>query len=191
MLPSAQAGSARRSRTVRGPAQADRCQLCSATLGERHEHLYTAVSGALRCACGGCARAFAGPGGRFLRVAPCVRALAEDLIDDAQWAALGLPLGLCWLSTRRRDGQVIACLPGPAGPSYAQPEADAWTELCAARPEIAAIPPDTEALLVRRVESVREHWQVSIDECHRLVALMRSSPFLLDDFFAGLRRVAS
>jgi Family of unknown function (DUF5947) len=176
--------------TQLAPGQ-QRCELCSAALGERHDHLLALDGGELRCACPGCALAFAAQGARFRRVLPRVRRLRDDLVADSLWAALGVPVGLAFFSRRSRTGQVVACFPGPAGPTHAYPPALAWAALCEAAPDLAAIMPDTEALLVRRLGGVREHWRVSIDVCQRLVAFMRAGTASVDTFFATLEETAS
>jgi hypothetical protein len=51
---------------------------------------------------------------------------------------------------------------------------EAWSELVARNPVIAELAPDVEALLVNRLGDQRDYFRVPIDECFKLVGLVRS-----------------
>ena len=70
-------------------------------------------------------------------------------------------------------GRVVAFYPSPAGATESLIELDAWETIERDNPPLAAIQPDVEALLVRRIGSLREHYLVSIDHCYHLVGLVR------------------
>jgi len=156
-----------------GATAVERCQLCHAVLDPRHEHLLEPDTRDLRCACTACALLFAFPGARRVRVAHRAERLHDVHLDDSCWATLGVPAGLAFFTTRGATGEIFAYLPGAGGATATRPRAEAWTAVCEAHPAIADIPPDVEALLVHRVDGASEHWRVSIDLCHRLVALLR------------------
>ena len=50
---------------------------------------------------------------------------------------------------------------------------EGWTELVDDNPVLAKLEPDVEALLVNRLAQTREYYRVPIDECYKLVGLIR------------------
>lgn len=44
----------------------------------------------------------------------------------------------------------------------------------AANPVLRDMEPDVEALLVNQARGAREHWLVPVDDCYRLVAVVRT-----------------
>ena len=51
--------------------------------------------------------------------------------------------------------------------------AAAWQRLIVTCPQLASVEPDVEALLVNTVHGLDHHWIVSIDDCYRMVAVVR------------------
>jgi hypothetical protein len=73
-----------------------------------------------------------------------------------------------------RAGRVMAFYPSPAGPTESLLELDTWDEIERANPALADVEPDVEALLVNRARGARDYFVVPIDDCYRLVALIRT-----------------
>lgn len=73
-------------------------------------------------------------------------------------------------STAKR---VVAFYPGPMGATESHLSLTAWGEIEAANPVVATMEPDVEALLVNRVGGARRQWLVPIEDCYRLVAVIR------------------
>jgi hypothetical protein len=69
--------------------------------------------------------------------------------------------------------RVMAYYPSPMGPTESQLELTAWTALEAANPILRTLVPDVEALLVNRARGARQHFVAPIDDCYRLVGLIR------------------
>lgn len=77
----------------------------------------------------------------------------------------------------------------------------AWEALVADNPVLEELEPGTEALLVNRVDSMREHYRVPLDRCYELVGLMRQhwrglsggpeAWNVIHDFFAKLKEQSS
>jgi hypothetical protein len=170
------------------------CELCAAALAEPHDHLFEPEHRHLRCVCRACHLLFPSSGAvRLLRVHP--RATRWTVaIDDATWAALGVPVGLAFFFTTHRSDEVMATFPGPAGTIESTVPRDAWLRLCDASPALARLVADTEALLVSRTGARRHGFLVSIDHCYELAGLLRSGrgPMSMidsgavDAFFADL-----
>ena len=152
----------------------DVCDLCSAPLGERHDHLVDAQSRDLRCTCGPCASLFGiGKEGRWKRVRHRADRLHGFHLEDDSWNALGIPIELAFFFRSSRDHRVVAMYPSPAGATESLLSLDAWARVEKENPVLGDLEPDVEALLVRRGRGGREHYRVSIDACYALVGRIR------------------
>jgi hypothetical protein len=150
------------------------CELCSAALGPEHSHLVELASRKLVCACDPCAVLFSSQAApRYRRVPRDVRRLPDLQLSDAQWNGLMVPTGLAFLFYSSQAGRVVAVYPSPGGPTEAALEA-AWDDIVRDNPVLRTMQPDTEALLVNRMGSARDHYLVGIDECYKLVGLVRT-----------------
>jgi hypothetical protein len=95
---------------------------------------------------------------------------------------------------------VVAFYPGPAGATESLVSLAAWNAIVSANPALAGLQPDIEALLVDRRGNARDSFLVSIDECYRLVGIIRTHwrglsgggqvQEELARFFAGLKGTA-
>ncbi|MEU1403189.1 DUF5947 family protein [Streptomyces sp. NPDC005728] len=151
-------------------AEAEVCDLCAAPTADEHPHLYDISAAEVRCVCGPCSVLFADDGageGRH-RLVPR-RRLRLPPVDTA---VLGVPVGLVFF-VPRSDGTVTAQGPSPAGAMRWEVDAAAWQRLIATFPQLASMEPDVEALLVNTVRGLDEHWIVPVDDCFRMVALVR------------------
>lgn len=165
-------------RLMREREPEERCDLCAAGIGADHRHLVEVATGSLRCSCRACALLFGDGGahaGRFRVVPEHVRLLTGFRLTDDQWDAMLVPVGMAFFHRSSRAGRIVAQYPGPAGATGASLAPEAWRALEAANPVLAELEPDVEALLVNRVGRARDHLMVPIDECFRLVGLIRSS----------------
>ncbi|EGG47462.1 MULTISPECIES: DUF5947 family protein [Streptomyces] len=154
----------------RRAADAERCDLCGVPLPAEHQHLYDTERQRLHCGCRPCALLFAEGGtaeGRY-RLVP-ERRLRLPPVDTG---ALGVPVGLAFF-VRRPDDTVTAHYPSPAGATRWEPEAEAWRAVVDRHPELAGLRPDVEALLVNTAWGMSHHWITPIDDCFRVVALVR------------------
>jgi len=167
----------RRRAAERPAAEAEaRCELCAAPVGAGHRHLLDRHDGVPRCACAACAVLFANaPGNRYALIGDRRLHLADFALDDAVWAALEVPVRVLFAYRDSAAGRVVARYPSPAGAVEAPLEPEVWAGLERANPVLRGLAPDVEALLVdRRRESAPGHWIVPIDDCHRLVAVLRT-----------------
>jgi hypothetical protein len=151
-----------------------RCELCALPLASKHPHLFERTRRTIVCACDPCATLFGMIDSRgYSRIHPMVRRLEGLAVDDAAWSALGVPVGLAFLS-RSAGGEVIAAFPGPAGATTALVNPEAWNAIAARHPGLEDLQPDVEAWLVNRMSAEPLHYRVSIDHCYRLAGLVRS-----------------
>ncbi len=159
----------------RAAAVRERCELCDAELAAEHSHLIEPASRRLVCACEACALLFSGQaGGRYSRVPRRVRYLSEFRLTDASWDSLSLPIDLAFFVHSSPAGGVIALYPSPAGATESLVPAEAWEVLASENPMLRDLEPDVEALLVNRVGGARDYFRVGIDECYKLVGVIRT-----------------
>ncbi len=86
---------------------------------------------------------------------------------------LHLPIQLAFFFKTGTTGQVVAFYPSPAGATESLLSLEAWQELEAENPVLAELDHDVEALLANRVGPARDYYRVPIDECYKLVGLLR------------------
>lgn len=154
----------------------ERCELCALPLAERHEHLLDLKTRRLACACTGCALLFE-TGGHiqqtWRRLPRDARYLASTELSGPEWASLGIPIELAFVSFNSTTGEWVAAYPSPAGVVTAEVDAEAWSALAAAHGELAALASDTEALLIDRMSQPRGCYIVPLDFGYRLAGLIR------------------
>jgi hypothetical protein len=142
----------------------ERCDLCGTPIAEAHDHLLDIATQRLECCCPACSLLLAGnPQANKRCVEHRIEALEEPSIDDALWDALGVPIGLAFFV--KRAGRTSVVYPGAGGPVTA--ELGNLPEL------LIDVEEEVEALLVNRLGGAPREYRVSIDECHRLVGLVR------------------
>jgi hypothetical protein len=90
-----------------------------------------------------------------------------------EWDDLMIPIALAFFSFSTPADRVVAQYPGPAGAAESLLRLHAWHEISEANPVLHTLQPDVEALLVNRVGATREYFIVPIDECYKLVGLIR------------------
>jgi hypothetical protein len=100
--------------------------------------------------------------------------LAGFVLDDLVWAELRIPVDIAFFFRSSREQRVMAFYPSPLGPTESLLELEAWRELEEANPALLEMQDDVEALLVDRARGERRYWLVPIDDCYRLVALIRT-----------------
>ena len=154
-------------------ATAEKCDLCRSPLAEGHQHLLDAANRRLECACDACAILFSGENQKYRRVPRRIRFLPDFRITDAQWNGLSIPIGIVFLFRNSVSDRVMALYPSPAGPVESQLTFDVWEDIARNNPELLALEPDVEGLLVYRVGTAREHYIVPVDECFKLIGMIR------------------
>lgn len=165
---------------ARRPRTAERCELCSLEIASQHPHLIEPVARKLICSCDACALLFSGRAdSRYKRVPRQVRLLANFQMSDAQWDSLMIPINMAFFFRSSPDARVVAMYPSPAGATESLLSLEAWNDIAHANREIEKMEPDVEAFLVNRIGHSRgftqaEYYLLPIDQCYRLVGLIRS-----------------
>ena len=158
----------------------ERCELCGSAVAPEHEHLAEPGQRRLICSCQACAILFSGQvGQRYRRVPTVVRALPGFLLTDAQWDSLLVPINMAFFFANSATGRITAVYPSPAGATESLLPLENWEQIALANPVVRSMEPDVEALLVNRLGSVRgfpvnQYFLVPIDQCFKLVGLIRT-----------------
>jgi hypothetical protein len=160
-------------RFTRPRAAQERCDLCSAIIGEEHQHLLEPANRQLHCACDACAVLFSETT-KYRRVPRRIEQWRDFQITDEQWEALGVPIALAFFFFSTPLQQMVTMYPSPGGATEATLANEVWQILCDDNPQLAKLEPDVEALLVNRIRGAREYYRVPIDECFKLVGLIRT-----------------
>ncbi len=161
-------------RFVRRRESVERCEMCSIELSAVHDHLIDPSSRQMVCACQPCAILFCGDvEKKYKRVPRRVRFLSNFQLTDAQWESLMIPIGMAFFFNSTRTGKIVAVYPSPAGATESLLDLDSWDELMQDNSILKEMEADVEALLVNRVGNRREYYLVPIDECYKLVGLIR------------------
>jgi hypothetical protein len=152
--------------------------MCSRDLASEHAHLLETVSRKLVCSCEPCAILFSGNQNlKFKRVPRDVRFLSDFRLTDAQWDSLMIPIEMAFLFYSTPHGKVMAYYPSPAGPTESLLSLETWNDVIQENMVLNELRSDVEALLVNRVGAGRgvkpEYYVVPIDECYKLVGLIR------------------
>ncbi len=161
---------------VKPKVQIERCELCGAALAPEHQHLIEPAKRRLVCSCQACSLLFSGQQGGHYRLIPRrVLFLAEFRMTDTQWEDLHVPINLAFFFRDSVAGRVIAMYPSPAGPTESLLKLEAWHELEEENEALRDLQPDVEALLVNRVGQEHAYYLTPIDECYKLVGLIRAN----------------
>jgi len=158
-----------------------KCELCSVGMGEEHPHLVELATRQILCACEACALLFDGmEKSRYKRVSRNSQHLTDFTMSDGQWESLMIPINMAFLFRSSLEGRMIALYPSPAGAVESLLPLDAWAEIASTNPILHRLKADIEALLVNRVGHAHgtghaQYYIAPIDECYKLVGLIRSN----------------
>jgi hypothetical protein len=158
----------------------ERCELCSQELAHQHPHLIELVARRMVCACNACALLFDGrTGAKYKRVSRRVLSLNGFHLSDGQWEGLMIPINMAFFFNSSTENRIVVLYPSPAGAVESLLPLEAWEEIVRDNPALGDMEADVEALLLNRVGRSRtdvpaEYYLVPIDECYKLVGLIRA-----------------
>lgn len=99
--------------------------------------------------------------------------MADFHLTDFQWDDLLIPIGMAFFFHSTPAEKTIALYPSPAGAVESLLDLEAWRDLEKANPILRGMERDVEALLVNRIGEHREYYIAPIDECFKLVGMIR------------------
>lgn len=159
----------------------EHCELCSVGLIHDHPHLVEVATRQIVCACDACALLFDGiEKSKYKRVSRNPLFLSQFEMTDGQWESLLIPINMAFFFHSSMEDKMIAMYPSPAGAVESLLPLESWTEIVEQNPVLRRLRPDIEALLVNRIGHAHgmgkaEYYIAPIDECYKLVGLIRSN----------------
>jgi hypothetical protein len=156
----------------------ERCELCSVGIRPDHPHLIELAQRKLLCTCEACAILFSGQGVKFKRVPRRVRSIPGFNLSDAEWNGLMVPINMAFFFKSSLENRLIALYPSPAGTTESLLALESWDDIVAHNPILNEMESDVEGLLVNRLGysrgySAAEYYLLPMDECYKLVGLIR------------------
>lgn len=178
-----------------GRADSDEvCELCGAGVPADHRHLIHLDERRLLCACETCWSVRSGEAA-FRPAGVRTEWLDGFDLPDEAWASFGIPIGLAFFM--RTGDRTVAFYPSPAGATESGIDAGSWDRLVELNPALGRLEPDSEALIVNRMSDPHAHAIAPIDDCYRLVGMIKSEwegvsggegpQLAIERFFAALR----
>ena len=152
----------------------EKCELCGMPVSDDHRHLLELNERRILCACEPCLAMKSGLE-NYCPVGSRTLWLDDFVFPDELWAAFQLPVGLAFFLRSSGTGTVVALYPSPAGATESELHLESWEALVARNPVLERLEADGEAFVVNRMTSPAEHAIVPIDECYRLVGLIKST----------------
>lgn len=152
------------------------CDLCGEMIPAEHRHLLNLGDRQILCACQACGLLFSqeAAAGKKMRLIPSrLLNLSQFVMTDARWDSLHIPVNMAFFTYSSSAGRVLALYPGPAGPMESTLLLDTWENLAKANRVVSTMAPDVEALLVNRTRGERRYFLAPIDECYKLVGIIR------------------
>jgi Family of unknown function (DUF5947) len=154
--------------------EVEKCEVCGSSLSEDHRHLLELGDRRILCACEPCIAMRSGVE-NYCPVGTRTLWLDDFEFPDELWAAFQLPIGLAFFLRSTGTNTVVALYPSPAGATESELHLESWQALVARNPILQQLEADGEALVVNRMTDPPEHAIVPIDECYRLVGLIKSN----------------
>jgi hypothetical protein len=155
--------------------KAEVCEMCATALPFLHPHLLELDRRQVRCACEACAILFGGNvRQRYRRIPRDVARLPYFAMDDQEWESLLIPIKLAFFVYSSTAQRTIAQYPSPGGAMESSLDLEYWNVTVEHNPLLRKFEPDVEALLVNRIATPPKYYRAPIDQCFRLVGIIRT-----------------
>jgi hypothetical protein len=158
----------------RAPDDGSHCELCPISLAGDHKHLLDLEERRIVCVCPTCWSMRSGEA-RYRPTGSRTLWLDGLALPDEVWAAFQIPIGLAFFMRSTESGQVVGMYPSPAGATECELDLDAWDRLVALNPVLEDLDPDAEALIVNRLADPHVHAIAPLDDCYRLVGIIKAT----------------
>src|SRR6201996_6322056 len=129
----------------------ERCEMCSESIAEQHQHVVNVAGRQLVGGCRGCYLLFTDSHAqlRYRSVPDRYLSFPDFALDRRTWELLQIPVGLAFFFRNSALERTVAFYPGPAGATESELDLEAWSAISAAEPRVGLLADDVEALLVR------------------------------------------
>jgi hypothetical protein len=119
-------------------------------------------------------------------------------MDPEEWESLLIPINLAYFVHNSSVGRVLAQYPSPGGAMESSLDLEYWNAIVERNSILKKFESDVEALLVNRISEAPRYYRAPIDQCFRLVGIIRTRWHglsggsevweAIDQFFAQLDR---
>jgi hypothetical protein len=162
----------------------ERCEMCSESIADEHQHVVNVAGRQLMCVCRACYLLFTDNNAdlRYRAVPDRYLAFEDFALDRRAWEALQIPVGVAFFFTNSALQRTVAFYPGPAGATESELDLDAWNAISGADSRVGLLADDVEALLVRVPDTdgrdngevaQPQSYLVPIDACYEFVGRLR------------------
>jgi hypothetical protein len=161
----------------------ERCEMCSESIADEHQHVVNVAGRQLMCVCRACYLLFTDSNAdlRYRAVPDRYLAFEDFALDRRAWEALQIPVGVAFFFTNSALQRTVAFYPGPAGACESELNLDSWNAIRGADSRVGLLADDVEALLVRVPENdgadgefaQPQSYLVPIDACYEFVGRLR------------------
>lgn len=160
----------------------ERCEMCSESIADEHQHVVNVPGRQLMCVCRACYLLFTDSHAelRYRAVPDRYLKFSDFALDRRMWEALQIPVGVAFFFVNSQLERTVAFYPGPAGATESELDLDAWAVLSGKDPRVGLLADDVEALLVRvpdikdSSDSSPQTYLVPIDACYEFVGRLRT-----------------
>ncbi len=158
----------------RDRSQGGRCELCPLSLPEDHKHLLDLEERRIVCVCATCWSTRSGDA-RYRPTGSRTLWLRDLDLPDDLWAEFQIPIGLAFFLRSSESGRIVGLYPSPAGATECELDLAAWDRLVTANPVLEDLDADAEALLVNRMATPPLYAVAPLDDCYRLVGIVKAT----------------
>lgn len=155
-------------------AAGPRCELCPLSLADDHKHLLDLEERRIVCVCPTCWSIRSGDA-RYRPTGSRTLWLEPFELTDELWAAFQIPIGLAFFLRSSSTGSIVGLYPSPAGATECELDLVAWQQLVSANPVLEDLDPDAEALIVNRMATPHVHAIAPLDDCYKLVGIIKAT----------------
>lgn len=144
---------------------------------EEHDHMLRLPDHGISCACSTCMLTMPKED-RLKPISPRRYVRLESFrMPDELWDGFQIPVGLAFFYWSSAEKKVKGFYPSPmAAVEVLLPIEDTWLELERMNPRLRELRSDIDALLVNRMRGMaHNYYLVPIDECYKLVGIMRTT----------------
>ena len=94
-------------------------------------------------------------------------------MDDHEWESLLIPIRLAFIVHSGAARKAIAQYPSPGGAMEQSLDIEHWGTIVERNPQLNSFASDVEALLINRISDPPQYYRAPIDQCFKLVGLIR------------------
>jgi hypothetical protein len=94
-------------------------------------------------------------------------------MEDQEWDSLLIPINLAFFVYSSTVKRMTAQYPSPGGAMESSLDLEYWNVIVARNPVLRKFETDVEALLVNRIALPPKYYRAPIDQCFRLVGIIR------------------